>query len=277
MSRALGRLRQSLSDPLLVRAGRRMVLTPHAIALRDRVNATRAEANELLGPAACTALTEIRRTMVIRCSDAATALLAAPLHARMAVEAPLLSLRFAPEGDEDVAALRDGNVDLDIGVANIVEPELRTRRLFRDRFVAVMGHKHRLVGQRLTAKRLAAETHIAVSRLGKASGPIDKALESMGLQRHVAAVVPTFLAAMFAVSCSDLVTAVPHRLATLGEEVLPIRHLRMPLELPEICISMAWHPRIDGDPAHRWLRQQIVEVTKTTATVSRSGSQARRQ
>jgi fused signal recognition particle receptor len=64
MSRALGRLRDALADPLLVRAGRGMVLTPYAVSLRERVHAARSEANGLLGPATHAAITEVERTLV---------------------------------------------------------------------------------------------------------------------------------------------------------------------------------------------------------------------
>jgi DNA-binding transcriptional LysR family regulator len=263
MSRALGRLREALSDPLLVRAGRRMVLTPYAVSLRERVHMARAEANGLLAPASHASLADIEQTMVVRCSDAVAGLFVAPLYARMARVAPGMSVHFAPEGDEDVAALRDGRVDLDIGVVDFDEPELRTRVILRDHFVVVVGKEHALGRGRLTPKRLAAETHIVVSRAGKARGPVDRLLQEQGLERRVAAVVPTFFAAMFAASRSDLVTAAPSSIAMISEGVLPIRSLRMPFELPEIAVSLAWHPRLDRDPAHRWLREQIVEIGVT--------------
>ncbi len=260
MSRALGRLRDALADPLLVRAGRGMVLTPYAVSLRERVHTARSEANGLLGPATHAAITEVERTLVIRASDAVAGLLAAPLHARLAVEAPRLTVRFAPEGDEDAAALRDGRVDLDVGVVDLAEPELRTRVLFRDAFTFMVRRGHPLERGKLTAQRLAAAAHVVVTRKGRARGPIDRALDDLGLQRHVAAIVPTFFAALFAAARSDLVAAVPRTVAAEAATVLPLRALRAPLELPPISVSLLWHPRHDHDPAHRWLRERVLDV-----------------
>lgn len=260
MSRALGRLRESIADPLLVRAGRRMVLTPHAMALKERVHAARAEADGLLRPPADAPLHGLTRTLVIRASDAVAGLLAAPLQVRSSAEAPRLAVRFVAEGDEDAAALRDGRVDLDVGVADLVEPELRVRVMFHDSFVFVVRRGHVLQRGRVTAARLAATPHVVVSRAGRPRGPIDRALESLGQTRAIAAVVPTFFAAMFAAARSDLVAAVPGSLAKAAVGTLPLVALRGPLDLPSIAVSVMWHPRLDQDPAHRWLRECVIEA-----------------
>jgi DNA-binding transcriptional LysR family regulator len=266
MSRALGRLRGALSDPLLVRAGRGMVLTPYALSLKDRVRVTRDEANGLLRPANHVPLEGIQRTLVIRASDAVAGLLAAPLHARLAADAPKLALHFVPEGEEDAAALRDGRVDLDIGVADLSEPELRTRVLYHDSFVFVVRPRHPLTKGPLTAKRLAAAHHIVVSRAGRPRGPIDHALKALTLTRTIAAVVPTFFAAMFAAARSDLVAAVPCSLAASAMDTLPLRVLQPPFRLPTIAVSLMWHPRLDQDPAHRWLRASVMAAGVSTTT-----------
>lgn len=270
MSRALGRLRDALADPLLVRAGRRMVLTPYAVALRERAHAARAEANAVLGPATHASLERLERTLVVRASDAVAGLLAAPLAVCLAAEAPRLTVHFAPEGDEDAAALREGRVDLDVGVADLVEPELRTRVLFRDSFTFVVRRGHPLARGRLTEKRLAAAPHVVVTRTGRPRGPIDHALEAAGHARRIAAVVPTFFAALFAAARSDLVAAVPRSLAAEATTVLPLRVLRAPIALPPIAIALSWHPRLDHDPAHRWLRERVLQLGPSLSPASRS-------
>src|SRR5689334_4914996 len=112
MSRALGRLRDVLRDPLLVRAGRKMVLTPFAISLRDRVRDVHAEVLAVLRPGEHASVATLERTVVIRASDAVAAMFAAPLYERARDEAPSLRIVFVAEGEEDAAALREGRVDL---------------------------------------------------------------------------------------------------------------------------------------------------------------------
>lgn len=259
MSRALGRLRAAVGDELLVRAGRHMVLTPVAAAMRERVHAATAEARVLLQPTQALPLALTERTLVIRCNEAVAALLAAPLEVERARDAPRVRLRFVHEGEEDATSLRDGRVDLDIGVIDFAEPELMTRQLARDRFVGVVRKGHALLRDRVSAKRLADERHIAVSRRGRATGPIDEALRALGLSRAVVSVVPDFLGAFHAVARSELVSAAPRLLVEAFAAELPIAPFALPLPLPEVAISMAWHPRMDADPAHQWLRRRVQE------------------
>ncbi len=257
MSRALGRLRDALSDELLVRAGRGMVLTPAAVAMRERVHAATADARAALSPSAATPLDVIERTLVVRCNDAVAALLVAPLAAAAEREAPRVRLCFIQEGFEDAASLRDGRVDLDIGVIDFLEPELRTKKLTTDRFVGVVRKGHPLLAKRMTMQRFAAERHVAVSRRGRPLGPIDEGLRKRGLTRPVVSVVPDFLAALHAVARSDLVTAMPELVATAAMRDVGITSFALPVPTPEIAVAMAWHPRLDADPAHRWLRQNV--------------------
>src|SRR5207249_3051803 len=103
-------------------------------------------------------------------------------------------------GDEDAAPLRDGRLDLDVGVIDLDAPELRTRLLIRDRYAGLARRGHPITRGRVTARRFAALAHVAVSRRGRASGPIDAALRGLGLARVVAATVPDFLSALHAVA-----------------------------------------------------------------------------
>jgi DNA-binding transcriptional LysR family regulator len=273
MSRALGRLRAALGDELLVRAGRSMALTPTAEALRGRVRAAAAEASAVLAPPPVVPLEFVDRTFVVRCGDAVAALLVAPLVAAAKREAPGVRLRFVHEGDEDAASLREGRVDLDIGVLGFAEPELRRRQLARDRFVGVVRPGHPLLAGRATAKRFAAQWHVAVSRRGRALGPIDEALRMQGLARTVAATVPDFLAALHAVRHSDLVSAVPGRLARAVASDLGVAAFVLPVDVPEIAVAMAWHPRFDAEPAHRWLRGEVrAWVARGAATGGRGSA-----
>ena len=266
MSRALGRLRIALGDPLLVRAGRGMVLTPFASSLRGRAHAAALEANAVLGPAEWTPLGKLERTLVVRCNDAVAAVLVVPLHAAAREEAPGLRIRFVAEGAEDVAPLRDGRVDLDIGVIDFEEPELRRRLLLRDIYVGVVRRGHPLARGRVTPRRFAAHAHVSVSRQGRAKGPIDAALAALGLRRVIAAVVADFFAALLAAASSDLVTAVPATLARYAASILPLHFFALPVPTPPIEVAEAWHPRVDTDPPHVWLRRRVHAVLAQTAS-----------
>ena len=255
MSRMLGRLRVALGDELLVRAGRRLVPTPLAVALRDRVAALDADARELFATDA--ALIHAQRTLVIRANDALATPWLEPLVARVRARAPRVHLAFVAEGDERPEELRDGRVDLDLGVIGDEAPELRTQLLVRDAFVGVVRRGHPLGRGRRTPARLVKFAHVAISRRGRRTGPIDAALASHQLVRDVVATVPSAASAACIVAGTDWITAMPRIVATALAARLPIAWFELGLALPSIPIAMTWHPRLDRDPAHRVLRDEL--------------------
>ena len=206
MSRTLLRLRQATGDPLLVRAGRGLVATPHAVALRDRVGALAAEVREVLQPVPrALDLAALDRVFTIRANEGFVEGFAAGLVAAAMGAAPGVRLRFAPKADKDVRWLREGLADLEIGVLGETGPEVKLQALFTDRFVGVVRPEHPLASGVVTPERYAACGHVVASRRGRAWGPVDAALEAVGLQRRVAVVVPSFPAALAIAATSDLV------------------------------------------------------------------------
>ena len=258
MSRALGRLRAALGDPLFVRAGRRLVPTPRATALRERVHAALAEAQALLRPDAPVAPERLQRRFTVRADDAVVAGLGPALLARMAAAAPGVTVVFAAEGDEDVAALREARVDLDIGVQGELAPEIRVRKLFDDRRVVLMRKYGR--PRALSLAAFAQRPQVDISRRGRTRGPIDDALARHGLARRVVAVVATHLAAAVLVAQSDAVSLVSGRFARSIARCLDVTWLPPPAPLAAAAIAMAWHPRFDADAGHAWFRSEIAAL-----------------
>lgn len=259
MSRALARLRETLGDPLLVRAGRGLVPTPRALELRERLSHLVQEAEAVLRPAETPDLGRLVRTFTLRTGDGFVENFGPDLIERVRQEAPGVRLRFVQKLGQDSGPLREGSVDLETGVVGReTAPELRARALFRDRFVGVVRVGHALGEGEITAERYARCGHIAVSHRGQDRGPIDGALESLGLEREMVALVGGFSTALALARASDLVATVPER-HTQNLRVGMLSFL-LPVSLPELTVSLLWHPRLDADPAHRWLRGCIQEV-----------------
>lgn len=253
MSRQLARIRHLLGDPVLVRAGRGLVPTPRAEALRERLRGLVAEAEALVRGDEIDLL-RLERTFVIRANDGFVGTFGAALASLAAQEAPLVRLRFAHQDKEDVEALREGRIDADVGVIGAMGPEIRLQALFHDRFVGVVRPGHPLAGE-VTPERFAAFPHVSVSRRGRFSGPIDLALAALGLKRFVAIAVANFNDALAIVRTSDHVAAVPARLTEPARAGL--RSFDLPVKTDALAVSLAWHPRFDADPAHRWLRAAL--------------------
>ena len=259
MSRALARLRKTTGDPLLVSAGRGLVPTPRALELRERVGQLVDNAEAVLRPAERLDLRQLVRTFTLRTSDGFVENFAPALIARAGEEAPGVRLRFVQKLDQDSAQLRDGSVDLETGVIHeTTGPEVRTRALFRDRFIGAVRPAHPLSQGEITPARYAAGRHVLVSRRGLARGLVDEALAPLGLEREIITIVSGFSAALTVARASDLIATVPERHTTnlrVGMHSFPL-----PIPMPEMTVSMLWHPRMEADPAHRWLRECVAGV-----------------
>jgi DNA-binding transcriptional LysR family regulator len=188
---------------------------------------------------------------------------AAKLVAGAVAEAPRVRLCFAPKPNKDVGALRDGVIDLEIGVPGETGPEVRVQALFRDHFVGVVREGHPLMTKgEVTAARYAACGHVVASRRGSAKGPVDDALSALGLARTVVAVVPTFSAALAVASASNLVALVTHSYVSEVKDQARMRLqcFPLPVRTEPITVSQMWHPRMEADHAHGWLRALVRRV-----------------
>lgn len=259
MSRALARLRATTGDPLLVRAGRGLVPTPRATELRGRVGQLVRESEATLRPAGRLVVHDLVRTFTLRTSEGFVENFGPALLSRIGAEAPGVQLRFVPKPNKDSAPLREGAVDLETGVVEqTTSPELRRLALFRDRYIGVVRKGHSLAKSKITPERYASGRHIGVSR-DPSRDPIDAALASLDLPRRiVVSLVAGFSTALALARSSDLIASVPER--HTGNLRQGMHNFALPVPTPEFTVSMLWHPRLDADPAHRWLRDHVRKV-----------------
>lgn len=261
MSRTLSRLRLALGDPILVSAGRAMVATPHAEAIAEEVHSLTLAVQAVLRPSPEIDVREVRRDFTIRANEAFVLLNAARLSIAVTSAAPGIRLRFAPRPDKRIELLRDAMIDLDIGVLSGDGAELRGQTLFGDRFVGVARTGHPLLGSKITAERYAASGHVMSSRRGHFIEPVDEALAELGLSRQVNLVVPSYPAVIAVAAASDLVGLVPrsYHLGIASQTEM----FELPVAIPGFTITQTWHPRMDADPVHRWLRALIFEAFRS--------------
>ncbi len=259
MSRALARLRETMGDPLLVRAGRGLVPTPRALDLRARVSQLVQDTQSVLRPAETPDLKQLVRTFALRTSEGFAENFGPDLIARTSLEAPGVRLRFVQKLDKDSTPLREGTIDLETGViASTMGPELRAQALFRDRFVGVVRLGHPLSKDVINPARYATGRHIGIVRQGLEMGAIDEAMHALGLEREIATMVGGFSTAVAISRSSDLIASVPAR--HTGNLRAGMHTFSLPFTTPEFTVSLLWHPRFHADPAHRWLRGVVLEI-----------------
>jgi DNA-binding transcriptional LysR family regulator len=266
VSHAVRRLRDAVGDELFVRTAHGVRPTARAEALWPQVR----EALERLRQALAPGVYNPRVDPVqwrLAMADATAAVLAPHLVTSIEVTQSLANLRILPLTTRDPRRLLDdGEVDLAVGffpeaVTGIAamgqDSHLRHTRLYATRYVCVMRRGHPLAGQAMTLDGYCAAHHLLVSFSGRPHGFVDQALAALGRQRRIVLTVNQFFTAGRVVARSDLLTVLPAGFvpATGYADQLVTREL--PLALSPVTVSMIWHLRHDGDPAHAWLRQQV--------------------
>lgn len=266
-SHALARLRARLGDPLLVRSGRTMVLTPRAEAMRPQVRSLVEEARRVLASAAPFSPATLERTFTIFATDHALLVLGPAIDRLVRAEAPGVSLHYLPSIVDDWKLVRDGTADLSICLPGLFPPEFRTASLLTERFVCVVRDGHPRVKASMPLDTWLTLDHVVVSPLGKPSA-VDQVLATRGLSRRIRVVVPYFAAALHLVAAGDDVLTVSAS-AVRAWSAPGLRVLEPPVELPTYSVNLLWHPRLEQDPANRWLRDLLVRAARTVGAAAR--------
>ncbi|OXS30904.1 hypothetical protein CHR28_34105 [Streptomyces sp. XY006] len=259
MSRVLQRLRETFGDELLVRTQRGYEPTPRGQQIQSELADLLPRLETLLRGDAfdpATASGHFR----IHCTDYATSLLGPTLFRRFFREAPGIALDVAPLGDESFVDVEQGRADL--VVSGVVAPRsLRWATLFEEDFVCLLSHDHPVTAERLTLDDFTAYPHVIVTILAGGQTMVERRLDEHGLRRATGLRVPYFSAAAAAVPGTELIATLPRRAALAYGDDAAYRVAAAPEELPSFPYGIAWHPRVDSDPAHRWLRQVVRETT----------------
>jgi DNA-binding transcriptional LysR family regulator len=261
LSHALNRLRYLLNDQLFIRTPAGMVPTPRAEQLAPPLRQALAEMQRALEPEAFVPAQATRR-FSIAINNYAAIVMAPPLVAAVSGAAPLVQLDLRPSGTLNVFDLLDnGDLDIAIGTFDRVGERFASADLLEDQFVAVMRRGHPAGRQRLTASAFGALRHADISSSGDDTGFIDRSLATRGSKRRIALRLP-YLTAGPVLGKLDLVVTLSRRVAEALVRGVALEVRDLPFTSPSVRTSLLWHRRLDGSPAHRWLRDLIVSVSR---------------
>lgn len=266
VSRRLQRLRELLGDPLLVRSGTHMVVTERAQSLREPLREILAQAARLDPGGAKFDPARAERAFHIVCSDCVPPELLPALIRRVVGAGPKLAAHVRPADPAfDLAQAFDtGRIDLVINNDPRPREDLRIGMLFTDEVVCLMRRDHPLAqDRRLSLARYLRMRHLS-PHTGAAphSGPIDGELAKTGYRRQIAATVPEFGLAPYALLDSDLVFTTARGFAEHFAARLPLAVVPAPAEIPAMRFYQLWHERNHHSPASRWLREQVAEAAR---------------
>jgi DNA-binding transcriptional LysR family regulator len=269
VSTALARLRRTLDDPLLVRHGRNLALTPRAEALIDPVRETLATIEQsILRPPAFDPSTDDRAFSVLG-SDYVATVLIRPLLVRFGTRAAGLRIDMRPVSSDFLADLRRDDVDIVVVPDQLVKeddlPECSRSPVIKDRFVGAVWRGHPLAAERrLTADHLAAWPYMAYrTPNGVGTSQVEDDLDALEITRHVEAGANSFSCMPFMLADTMLITLIPERFAVRVAEAAEIALLDTEFPLRPLNQSAFWHSRRDRDPGHVWLREELRTVART--------------
>jgi len=257
VSHALGRLREQLGDPLLVRVGQGVEPTARAAELREPLERVLGELGVLLTRAPAFEPGEARREFTLMTSDYTQCVFLPDLMEDIRARAPGVDVRLVPPVSESATMMARGELDLGFAVMRPEGANLRYRRVLQDAFVCAVSN--RAEGP-LDLSAYLARPHALITPQGLPGSFVDTVLEARGLRRRVVLRTPYFLGLARVLAQTDLVTTVPARLARFLFDHPGVQVVPAPLELAELELGLVWHERSHRDPAHQWFRERVVEV-----------------
>jgi DNA-binding transcriptional LysR family regulator len=259
MSHALQRLRDVFGDPLLVRTGARMELTPRAQALRGPLSQALDQVRGLFVAEDFEAASSERQFRLMM-PDLAVELLMPPLMEKISAAAPNVRLDIVPWRSSAIFSAEFARtIDMVISIGNAFKGFHR-QLLYTDRDALAVRRGHP-VGKKLSKRDAFLEArHIAVVIRGNNEDLIDTWLRGKNVERPIALVVPGYIEALHVAARTDLVAFVPGRLIAALAKPLSLATITPPLD-PGIDEQFMFHPtRAQFDPGSIWLRQLMLRT-----------------
>lgn len=261
-SNALNRLREAFKDPLFVRSREGMLPTARAQALREPLSQTLRQLQDALTEPPAFDPSTARHTFVIAASDHAQLLILPALSKRLR-EFPRLKLRvIAPPRDFPTAELERADLDLMVGAFDLAPGDqsprgFKRQRLVAERFVVVGRKGHPALKPPFSLNLEMPQLHVAPR--GGTEGGFDRRAR---LKRNVVLFMPHYLSVPYVLVGSDLLAALPERLARHFAQHFELTVVPLPLHVDPLVLHQLWHPRRHRDPAHQWLRTEVLAAAQ---------------
>lgn len=268
MSGSLKRLRQYFDDPILVRVGQHLELTPMALALVTPVRDAMQQIALTLETKPTFAPEVTERHFRIAMSDHASLTLLPNLIAKLAHTAPGISYEIQPVTKNTLYHLDLGELDfcimpqtLHVHQSNMSE-KIRTLHLFNDCFVCVIDQNNALVGESLTLDQYVSMRHVALKMGDGMQSLVDVSWIKAGISPHIAATASSFTSLICMVPGTPLIATVHRRLAIKFKAIAPVRILDCPVRIDVTRQHLNWHFRSDNDPTHRFVRSAFLSASE---------------
>lgn len=261
VSNALNRLRDVMKDELFIKRPGGVLPTAKAEAMWPLVRDALANLSEAVLPSEFEPVTA-RYTFRVSASDYIVSHLFGDAIQELDAVAPGIGLDFVPHTLETaVPLLEAGQIDIAAGVVVNRASRIFSAMLEDVPYECVMRSGHPIAARTLDRETFLRARHLAVSQSGQKS-IVDRDIEEQGFQRNVAYTINQFALVADILRRTDLVAVIPCGIlrAQDGFHIAPA-----PIPVRSQRISLLWHERSDGQQAHRWLREFLIERGRASA------------
>lgn len=255
VSHGLERLRALAGEPLVVRSGRGVVATAHALALAERARALLAGLHALADGSGFEP-SRFEGCVQVAANPLQRDLLLPRLLARLHADAPRVTLRVIPSDVPSAEMLRDARCQLAISPRPPDASDIVHKRLFEDHYAVFFDASQRAAPRDRAA--FEAAEHVVVRHLPQRHLAIDDWLDEQGVRRHIAVEVADFAGVRPFVVGSSRIATLPS-LLRVGA-LAALAHAAPPLDCKPMPMYAMWHQRHQDDPMHRWLRAALDTV-----------------
>ncbi len=261
VTRAMQRLRDMFRDDLLVRVSGNYELTPKGERLIQELETTLPRLDRLLASSEFDPRTETVRFRLMG-TDYAAHVIGIPLAKHFLEAGNNLAFDILPLNDEMFDAMDRGRIDLLLYADDgNVPTHLARQILFEEEFVCVVA-KSSPYAHKLTLHQYLGGLHVGVNTLAGSQTVPDQTLAAGGLMRNCPFRVPFFAEAIRTVAGTDLIATVPKRIAVHEALNAELRLVKAPKPIGRFTYLMAWHPRMESDAAHIWLRNAVNKIAE---------------
>lgn len=259
VTRALQRLREMFQDDLLIRVSNHYELTPKGDNLLREVEMVLPRIDRLLAGGKFMPAKE-KANFRLAGTDYASQIIGIPLAKELRSAGPHLSFAFLPMSNECFEELDHGRIDLLFRADDGRVPSHCSREMiFEEDFACVVANKSPF-SKGITQKQYLVAPHVLIDTLGGIQTIPDQRLSASGLKRRVEFTFSYFHVAMSMVASTDLVATVPRRMALVYNNNPELKIVRAPPPMSRFTYLMVWHPRMESDAAHMWLRSTVRRV-----------------
>jgi len=256
VSKAINRMRHQWQDPLFVKKGRGVEPTPFAITLWNNISEPLAHIERQLSQPKFDP-NKTPSTLRVALTDGMTHIFWPHIRSIIESKANAIDLHAVPFKGDGESLLLSASADLVFDYYEDKHPHILSEQLFYNHFTCVMSNQHPLAYQPLELENFISCEHLLVSLSGDASGLVDQALTAQGLTRRVAMTVNSFSGALELISQSNLICVIPQRILRSSSLKKKLVEKPIPITVPPVPISIAWHKRRSNHPPLMWL---IVEI-----------------